>query len=189
MLPAAVDETRSSQTGHESIEHRIDKYPHESHPASRHASISHRRLEEAAAPEGTACPIPAAAPARFGPHVQGVHEGVAPPIHLTGTPPRHRRRLTRPQPCHPRNRRSSLFSFRGGEQPTSSLISSARLLHSGIRCVGLTSFVTGFDCSIMLTGRLSPAWPLISHIFISGDERNLRQQRNAHPLLSTIAGV
>ena len=25
--------------------------------------------------------------------------------------------------------------------------------------------------SIMLNGRLSPAWPLISHIFISGDER------------------
>src|ERR1044072_2475968 len=72
-----------------------------------------------------------------------------------------------------RQRRSSRFSFRAGEQPTSLQInsSSARLLHSGIRYVGLTSFFTGFDCSIMLNGRLSPAWPLISHIFISGDER------------------
>jgi hypothetical protein len=47
-------------------------------------------------------------------------------------------------------------SFRAGEQPTSSQIfsSSARLLHSGIPYVGLTSFGSGFDCSIMETGRL-----------------------------------
>src|SRR6478672_3834254 len=92
------------------------------------------------------------------------HQGVA-------SSPRRSRRIALLQ------RRSFLCSFRAGEQPTSSqrYSSSARLLHSGIPYVGLTSFVTGFDCSLLLNGRLSPAWPLISHIFISGDERNAHQ--------------
>jgi hypothetical protein len=52
------------------------------------------------------------------------------------------------------------FSFQAGEQPTSLQInsSSARLLHSGIRYVGLTSFVAGFNCSIMRPAAFS-CWP------------------------------
>jgi hypothetical protein len=67
----------------------------------------------------------------------------------------------------------SRFSFWAGEQPTSLQIdsSSARLLHSGIRNLGLTSFVTGFDSSIMLPGRLFLLGHNL-HIFISWDERS-----------------
>ena len=62
----------------------IHKYLGEAHPPSPHASIPHQSAEEAVAPEGTACPISAAAPARLGPHVQRVHQGVAPTSHVTG---------------------------------------------------------------------------------------------------------